>query len=157
MTGFSRATRASEFDMMQVLPAVVLVVVLLIGSDWVGEAAEEADAVRGLHGQALGIAMLQANDAMHVEFEQLVPTPEFVAMPPVELSANDDGTDVIRYHVERRVSNLDHSGSLRRIEVRVGYQQAETGERTWVEIATVRQDWETAQAAAQKTRSRFAS
>jgi hypothetical protein len=158
MTGFTRATRASDFDMMQVLPAVVLVMVLLIGGDWVGEAADEAEAFRALHGQALGIAMMEADAAMKTEFEQLAPSAEFVAMPPVEMSAGDDAQDeLVRYEVERRVSNLDAAGSLRRIEIRVGYQQAETGERTWVEIATVRQDWETAQAGAQKPRSRFAS
>lgn len=156
MTGFSRATRASDFDMMQVLPAVVLVVVLLIGGDWVGEAADEADAFRELHGQALGIAMVQANVAMQVDFDELAPTPEFVALPHVELSKpGDEAAAPIRYAVERRVSNLDTAGSLRRIEIRVGYEQVETGEHTWVEIATVRQDWETAQAGARQHGPRF--
>jgi len=159
MTGLSRATRASDVDMMQVLPAVVLVVVLLIGGDWVGEAAEQADAQRALHGQALSIAMVQANEAMHADFATLEPTAAYVPLSRVSLTGDGedaDGASPLGYEVERRVTNLDAAGSLRRIEIRVGYEQLD-GERTWVEIATVRQDLETAQALRQRKGARAAS
>jgi len=132
MTGFSRATRASDFDMMQVLPAVVLVVVLLMGGDWVGEAAEQADTQRALHGQALGIAMVQANEAMHADFATLEPTAAYVPLTRVSLAG--DGEDA------------DGASTL-------GYEDRD-GERTWVEIATVRQDLKTAQALRQRTSAR---
>lgn len=159
MTGFSRATRPSEFDMMQVLPAVVLVVVLLLGGDWVGQAAEEADAERALHGQAVGIAMVQANEAMSAEFATLKPTDAYVplaSMSHFEAANETDEASPIVYEIERRISNLDALGSMRRIEIRVGYV-ARDGERTWVEIATVRQDLKTAQALHDRLRARTAS
>jgi len=115
MTGFSRATRASDFDMMQVLPGVVLVVVLLIGGDWAGQAADKADAQRALHGQALGIAMVQANEAMSAEFATLEPTAAFVPLTLIAL-AGDAGepneASLVTYEIERRVTE-DYLNLLR--------------------------------------------
>lgn len=155
MTGFSRARRASDFDMMQVLPAVVLVAVMLIGGDWVGDTTEEADAQRARQGRALTIAMQQASAAMSVEFDRLGLTSQFVPM----LLADSPGThaadpttpsdpDVAaqpEYAVEMRITALDDRSSIRKVEVRVGYE-ASDGDRVWVETATVRQHRDTLQA-----------
>ena len=153
MNGFVRASRSTDFGFMEVMPAVVLIVVLFLGGDWADEAATAADESRLLHGQAVAIAMINTQAAEKIDFHQLVPTDGYVPMasktedmPSTESrTGGPDVYDAVQYDVEMRVTNLDTRGLLRRIEIRVGYDQ-EAGDRIWVGMATVRQGSESSRA-----------
>jgi len=152
MTGFTRAARSTDFGWMEALPAIVLIAALFFGGDWASEAADESDLGRSQRGQALAIAMVGTNDLMDVEFTRLEPTTGYVPMPAGLTSTTDASHDEGTYAVEVRITDLDVAGRLRRVEVRVGYE-ADSGERTWVETATVRQDWAASHADSQRPRS----
>jgi hypothetical protein len=160
----TRANRSMDFGLLEAVPAFVLIAALFVGGDWVGEAADDTDAQRAQHGHAIAMAMGSSNALMGVPFEELEPTEGFVPMPahlvpsiaaPGEIDVTDPG-----YAFEVRITDLDAQGRLRRLEVRVGYD-AESGDRAWVGMATVRQDWAASHADAQpETRrdwERFAS
>jgi len=151
MTGWTRAVRNDDFGWMEILPAIALIAALFFGGDWAGEAASEADADRALRGQAVVLAMTGSHALMDVAYWELEPTADFVPIPEELLAgaplADADGD----YAIEMRVSDIDTDGRLRRIEVRVGYD-ADEGERTWVGLTTVRQDWAVSQADDQRPR-----
>ena len=159
MTGFTRAARATNFSLMEAAPAIVLLVVLCLGGDWADEAADESGAEEALRGRALSIAMERTSAVAGLGFDDLQPTDGFTAVPAGLLgmdqvdhatSENATGPDAAGYDIEMRITNLDTAGQLRRIEIRVGYDHG-SGERTWVGMATVRQDRTTLQARAQRT------
>lgn len=128
---------------MQALPAVLLMAAMFVGGDWAADAKDEADAARSEHGRAVMMALNASNAAMELEFDELAPTAGFVTPPPQLLQATlGDGDDGYGdgYEVEVRITDVGAAGSLRRIELRVGYQTA-SGERASVAMATVRNDW----------------
>ncbi len=151
MIGMTRAKTAGEFGWMQCLPAIALIGALFFGGDWAGDAAASNDAERDLHGGALSLAIHGSDALMTVAYDELEPTPGYVALPDEIAASIADRDGEAAYAVEMRISNVDVDGRLRRVEVRVGYDAVE-GERTWVETATVRQDWAAAHAESQRER-----
>jgi len=146
MNGFTRPARSTEFGFMEAMPALVLIVTLFFGANWVGEAADESDTIRSSHDRAMAIAMSSSNATQDVSFDALEPTGDFVPLPreiaDIALrAASTPVADRAEYELEIRVTEMDTDGLLRRVEVRVGYD-GQDGDRTRVQLATVRQDWD---------------
>lgn len=146
MIGTNTRDRSTEFSFIHAFPALVLMFAIFVGGDWAADAKDEVDAARFDHGRAVMVALNGSNAAMELDFDDLAPTAGFVAPPPqLRKAALGDDLEGEGFDLEVRITDLDGQGTMRRVELRVGYDTA-SGERGSVAMATVRNDWKVSHA-----------
>lgn len=143
--------RQAGFSAFEFTASLALVAMVVFGADWVSGSADATAKSRETRSQALAIAQGQSTVAQSIAWDRLTPTADFapaswVHQPgyapgqvPVEIIGDeidpDAGPDI--YEVSVRITDLDRSGHMRRIEVRVGFDRA-NGDRGWVDLESVR-------------------
>ncbi len=143
--------RTGGFSVTEFSACLALVAMVVFGADWVSGSPDAAPQSTETRSQAFAIAQGQSNVAHQIDFARVTETPDFVPAPwvnqpgyalgevPVEFFGDTIDPEAAPeiYDVEVRVTNLDRSGHMRRIELRVGYDRS-SGGRGWVTVETVR-------------------
>jgi hypothetical protein len=148
-----RARRRSGFSMTEMTFSILLLGVGMLGSSWMTDSAEISAAKFQSRSQGVAIAHGQSDIVQGLPYQQLAPTPgegfapaPWIAQPgfdrgkvPVQIWADGvaETADPVIYSVSYRSRDADRSGRLRRVEVRVEWQNVDqsTGHFT---IETVR-------------------
>lgn len=133
--------RQAGFSLTEVTFCVLLLGVGLLGSNWMTDSAEIAVAKANRQSQAVAIANGQADVVAGLPYSQLSPTPgegfspaPWVAQPgfsrgevPVQVWVDGvaESDEPVIYAVTYRSRDADRSGRLRRIEVRVEWENVD--------------------------------